>query len=245
MYKYFFSLLLASFSMSTLASGALRFATNATNPPFEFLNKDNQLVGFDIDLAKALCQRMQSECVFINNDFTQLLPSLRFARYDAVISGVDITDERLKQVDFTQPYLVNSGSIVAMKNRYNSITQLKGKRVGVGGETTQQAYLQSKWPDIIPVVYDNYDNALLDMHNGRLDGIFGDTPAVKQLLKINPQLAMVGDPIIDSNYFGQGLGIAVRKGNDQLLKQLNDALQPLKEDGTLQRLTMRWLSAGS
>lgn len=244
MYKLFFTLLLACFSLSALAGGSLRFATTDANPPFAFMNKDNQLVGFDIDVAKAICKRMQSECVFINNDFALLLSSLRFQRYDAVISGVDITYQRLEQVDFTQPYLLNAGVIIARKNRYHSLIDLKGKRVAVGGGTTQQAYLQSEWPDIIPVIYDNYENALLDMHNSRLDGIFGDEPSVRQLLKTNPQLGIVGEPITDNRYFGRGIGIAVRKNNVQLLKQLNDALNVLKEDGTLHQLTLRWLGPG-
>lgn len=245
MHKLFLALLLASLSMSALANGSLRFATTAANPPFEYLNNDNQMVGFDIDVAKGLCKRMQVECIFTNTAFDLLLPSLRFRRYDAVIAGMDITDERLKQVDFTRPYLANSGTIIAMKNRYSDFAQLKGKRVGVGGDTTQQAYLQSAWPEIIPVVYDDYQNALLDMRSNRLDAIFGDTPAVQQLLKANSQLASVGEPVTDERYFGSGLGIAVRKDDAQLLEQLNNALQSLKDDGTLRQLTQHWLGVAN
>ncbi|WP_158783142.1 transporter substrate-binding domain-containing protein [Pantoea sp. BAV 3049] len=243
MHKFVLALLLASLSFNSLANGPLRFAFSATNPPFESLDGDGQLVGFDIDMAKALCERMKTQCIFTNNAFDRLLPSLKFHRYDVVISGMDITAERQKQVDFTQPYYANSGTIVAVKGRYSSFEQLKGKRIGVGGETTQQAYLQSAWPDIIAVTYDNYQNALLDIHNDRLEGIFGDTPAVYELLKSNPQLARVGEPVTDSRYFGSGLGIAVRKGNQELLSQLDEALQGIKDDGTLRKLSLRWLGS--
>lgn len=94
---------------------------------------------------------------------------------------------------------------------------------------------------ITPLVYDNYDNALLDIHNGRLDGIFGDTPGIRQLLKPNHQLGIVDHVITDSRYFGNGPGIAVRKNNAPLLRPL----QGLKQDGTLHQITERWLKAVS
>ena len=104
--------------------------------PFESLDQNNQIVGFDIDLAKALCQQMQAECTFTNNAFDSLIPSLKFRRYDAVISGMDITAERSKQVDFTQPYYANSAIVIAHKGEYSDFSQLKGKRIGVENGTT-------------------------------------------------------------------------------------------------------------
>jgi len=224
------------------AAEPLRFASTANNPPFEFLTTDNELVGFDIDLSKALCERMQQECIFTNIVFERLIPSLKFRRYDVIISGLDITKERKKLVEFTDPYITNSGPLIAGKGLYTDIEQLKGKRVGIGAETTQQAYLLAAWPEIIAVPYDNYQNALLDMRSGRLDGIFGDTLAVQELLKTDPMLARVGESITDSHYFGTGLGLAVRKGNVELKEKLNRALQSLKEDGTLHKLGLRWFA---
>lgn len=240
MHKLVLTLLITWICGYAQAADPLRFASTANNPPFEFMNSDNQLVGFDIDLARALCERMQQQCVFTSNIFEHLLPSLKFRRYDAVISGLDITEERKKLVDFTDPYYTNSGTLVTGKGLYSNIEQLKGKRVGIGADTTQQAYLKTAWPEIVSVIYDNYQNALLDMRNGRLDGIFGDTLAVQDVLKTNPQLEKVGEPITDSRYFGIGLGIAVRKGNTELKENLDKALQTLKDDGTLQRLSLRW-----
>ncbi|MEM6050980.1 transporter substrate-binding domain-containing protein [Erwinia sp. P7711] len=240
MHKLVLTLLITWICGYAQAADPLRFASVANNPPFEFMNADNQLVGFDIDLAKALCERMQQQCIFTSNNFEHLLPSLKFRRYDAVISGLDITEERKTLVDFTDPYHSNSGTLVAGKGLYSNIEQLKGKRVGIGAETTQQAYLKVARPEIVAVIYDNYQNALLDMRNGRLDGIFGDTLSIQQVLESNPQLGKVGAPITDSRFFGIGLGIAVRKGNSELRKSLNEALQSLKDDGTLHQLSRRW-----
>ncbi|MDA6249200.1 ABC transporter substrate-binding protein ArtJ, partial [Escherichia coli] len=84
------------------------FGVSATYPPFESLDASNQIVGFDIDLAKALCKQMPADCPFTNHAFDSLIPSLKFKKYDAVISGMDITPERSKQVAFTDPYYANS-----------------------------------------------------------------------------------------------------------------------------------------
>ncbi|MDN4626442.1 transporter substrate-binding domain-containing protein [Erwinia sp. ACCC 02193] len=233
--------LLVAFAANALASGPLRFATSATYPPFVYLNAGHQLVGFDIELAKALCEKIARQCLFTNNDFDRLLPSLKFNRYDAVISGLDITEERREEADFTQPYLESSGMVIAVKGRYASLAELRGKRVGVADATTLQAWLQSSWPDIIPVAYDNYQNALLDIRSARLDAIFGETPSMQTILRSNPGLDAVGKPITDNRYFSAGLGIAVRKGDKALLEQLNGALQSLSDDGTLHMLKQRWL----
>lgn len=245
MLKMFTAVLLFSVSLSTLAETPLRFATTANNPPFEYQNEQGDLVGFDIDLSKALCERMKRQCTFTSNNFERLLPSLKFRRFDAVISGLDITESRLEEVDFTQSYYANSATLIAAKGRFTDIEQLKGKRVGVGNVTVQQDYLQAAWPDIVSVVYDNYQNALLDMQSGRLDGIFGDTPAIMDLLPSWPALEKVGKPINDSHYFGKGLGIAVRKGNTELLEELNTALQSIKEDGTLEKIRAHWLDSST
>lgn len=93
---------------------SLRFIGH-TYPSFEILDHNNQLVGFDIDLAKVLRQQIKARCTFTNNAFDSLIPLLKFRRYDAVISGMDITAERSQQVDFTQLYYANSAIIIAHK----------------------------------------------------------------------------------------------------------------------------------
>ena len=117
MKKWILAAVLATLVTGAQAADKIRFASSATYPPFESLDRENQIVGFDIDLAKALCQQLQAECTFTNNAFDSLIPSLKFRRYDAVISGMDITEERSKQVDFTQPYYANSAIVIARKDR--------------------------------------------------------------------------------------------------------------------------------
>lgn len=243
MHKPLLLLLILCLSVKALAADPLRFATTANNPPFEFFNDRHEMVGFDIDLASALCKRLQRECVITHIDFEILLPALEFRRYDAVISSLNITDERRERVDFTLPYQSGSSLMAATTGRFRTIEQLKGQRVGVRNATTQQAWLNAVWPGIIVVSYDNYQNALLDIRRNRLDGIFGDTPSILRLLDAEPLLEKIGNPVTDSRYFGDGLAIAVRKGNSSLLTQLNAALDAMRADGTIQALNARWLTS--
>lgn len=240
MKKLVLAAVLASVTFGSFAADKIRFASSATYPPFESLDSNNQIVGFDIDLAKALCKEMKAECTFTNNPFDSLVPALKFRRYDAVISGMDITAERSKQVSFTQPYYANSAILIAPKGKFTDLSQLKGKRVGIENGTTHQKYLSEQHPEIIAVAYDSYQSAILDLKNNRLDGIFGDSAVVNQWLKNSPNLATVGAHVTDSSYFGSGLGIAVRKDNDALLEKLNAALNTLRTNGTIDKLNQQW-----
>lgn len=163
MKKLLVAALFGGLSLSAGAAETIRFATEASYPPFESVDASNQIVGFDIDLANALCKQIQATCTFSNQAFDSLIPGLKFRRYDAVIAGMDITPERQQQVSFTQPYYENSALFIAQKDKLADIAALKGKRVGVQNGTTHQKYLLDKHKDITVVPYDSYQNAVLDL----------------------------------------------------------------------------------
>ena len=240
MKKLLLAALLSGVAFTAGAADTIRFASSATYPPFESMDANNQIVGFDIDLANALCKQLQANCTFTNQAFDSLIPALKFKRFDAVISGMDITPERQKQVAFTAPYYANSAVVIAPNGKYKTLADLKGKRIGMENGTTHQKYLQEKHPEITTVAYDSYQNAILDLKNGRLDGVFGDTAVVNEWLKNNPNLAAVGEHVTDPQYFGIGLGIAVRPDNTALLEKLNGALTAIKADGTYKAINDKW-----
>lgn len=240
MKKLVIAAVLATVSLSASAADTIRFAMEASYPPFEFVDSSNQIQGFDVDLANAMCKEMQATCTFTNQAFDSLIPSLKFRRFDAVISGMDITPERSKQVSFTQPYYANSAIVIAQKGKFSSLADLKGKKIGMENGTTHQKYMQDKHPEINTVSYDSYQNAILELKNGRIDGVFGDTAVVNEWLKNNPQLAPVGEHVTDAQYFGTGLGIAVRPDNQALLAKLNAALDAIKADGTYKAINDKW-----
>jgi len=240
MKKVVIAALLAGLSLSASAAQTLRFATEASYPPFEFVDSDNKIQGFDVDLANALCKEMDATCTFTNQAFDSLIPSLKFRRFDAVMAGMDITPDREKQVLFSKPYYDNSAIFIAQKGKMADVAALKGKRVGVQNGTTHQKYLSDKHSDITVVPYDSYQNAVLDLKNGRIDAVFGDTAVVNEWLKQNANLAPLGEKVTDKDYFGTGLGIAVRQGNSELQGKFNTALEKIKADGTYKTIYSKW-----
>ena len=213
MKKVLIAALLAGMSLSASAAQTIRFATEASYPPFELVDANNQIVGFDVDLANALCKEIDATCTFTNQAFDSLIPGLKFRRFDAVMAGMDITPEREKQVLFSTPYYDNSALFVGQQGKFTSIDQLKGKKVGVQNGTTHQKFITDKHPEITTVPYDSYQNA---------------------------KLAAVGDKVTDKAYFGTGLGIAVRQGNTDLQQKFNAALEKVKKDGTYQTIYNKW-----
>lgn len=134
MKKKLIVMLLASLSVhaASVSARTLHFGTSATYAPYEFVDADNKIVGFDIDVANAVCKEMQAECSFTNQSFDSLIPSLRFKKFDAVIAGMDMTPKREQQVSFSQPYYEGlSAVVVTRKGAYHTFADLKGKKVGL------------------------------------------------------------------------------------------------------------------
>ena len=220
----------------------VKFVTNAAYPPFEFVDENNEMQGFDLDLARALCDVAALQCSFHNQSFDSLIPSLKFRRYHAAIAAMDITPERAKQVDFSDIYYENSAVFVAPTGKFDSIDDLKDKTVGVQNGTSHQKYIQDKLESegLEARPYQSVQDALLDMTNGRLNAVFADTAVVGEWLGNNDGYAVLGERITDDNYFGTGFGIAVTKGNQELLDQLNQGLSELKANGSYDHLYQKY-----
>lgn len=244
--KLLMGILLFSTSLAFAQTKSLSFATEATYPPFESLAPSGEMQGFDVDIIKALCNKMQTQCTFTNQAFDSLIPSLQLGKFDVIFGAINITDERAKQVDFTKPYYLNTVSMVAPKDKLLTLdaTSLNGKTIGVQGGTTLSQYLQDTYGDKVKVnTYASEESAFLDLTSGRVDAVMGDTPLVDTWLKKNAdKYALVGQPVTSEKYFGKGYGIAVKKGNVDLLNKLNTALAAIKADGTYDKIVKQYFS---
>ncbi len=241
MHKTLLSLaLLATFG--TAQAEEVKFVTNAAYPPFEFVDENNEMQGFDLDLARALCDVAELECSFHNQAFDSLIPSLKFRRYHAAIAAMDVTQERAEQVDFSDIYYENSAVFVAPTGKFDSIDELNDQTVGVQNGTSHQKYIQDKLESegLKSRPYQSVQDALLDMTNGRLNAVFADTAVVGEWLGKNDGYAVLGERITDNDYFGTGFGIAVTKGNQELLDKLNQGLSELKANGSYDRLYQKY-----
>jgi arginine transport system substrate-binding protein len=249
MKKIFLAALLFLYSGFLLAAPikTISFVTEATYPPFEYVDENGNVKGFDIDLAKALCQQLKAECTFANQSFNSLIPSLNLGKFDAVISALGVTPERQQQVGFTNSYYEPSGSFIAATSSHYTIASLPGKTVGVQAGSTFEKYMQDKYSGKVTVkTYASIQDAFLDLTSGRVDIVMADTPIAQTWLKQDDnaaQYSLIDKPMVDQVYFGNGYGIAVRKDNTELLTALNQALAAIKANGTYAKIKKEYFGS--
>ncbi len=239
------SILLAILGLCTSTSAfakddTIRFGMNPEYPPFEYKTEKNEIVGFDVDVANALCETLKKKCEFVEQQFNALIPNLRLKRFDAIISSMDITEERKKQVAFTDSYYLNPSVFVAIKGTYKNLDELKGKTVGVLNGSTHQLYIENEFKQASSKNYPQYPNAINDLFGKRVDAVFGDEAVVVEFIKKDGNLEVIGEPVNDPKYFGSGLAIAVLPKNTALVDSLNGALKTIKEDGRYQAIYDKW-----
>lgn len=238
MKKVLLTALLATTAMTASALD-ISFATEPTYPPFENTDSNGKIVGFDIDIANAICAEIKANCTFQNQAFDSLIPGLKFKRFDAAISAIDITDDRAKQVSFSDPYYDSSASFIGVKDK---ATRENAKVIGVQNGTTFQQYVAENDKQYKANAYASLQSAVLDLKNGRIDLIFGDTAVLADWMKSDESLAFAGEKVTDPKFFGTGMGIAVNKSNTALLEELNKGLAAIKANGEYQKIYDKWMS---
>jgi ABC-type amino acid transport substrate-binding protein len=215
----------------------LRIGTDATYPPFETINTDNgQPAGFDIDLITSICQINGWKPEFVVTPFDGIIPGLTGGKYDVVISSMTITPERAAVVDFSQPYYLAGQSIAVplATTNINGVADLKGKRVGVQLGTTGELMAQ-KIEGVHVFSYDNIGAAFIDMANGHLDAVLNDYPTTRAYIRSHGGARTVGE-LLSKEYYG----MAVRKGDAELLGQINAALDRIRHDSIYRELHVKW-----
>lgn len=249
--------LIAGLALSLLASSnlfaaekTLRIGIEAAYPPFAFKTPDGKISGFDYDIGNALCAQMQVKCQWTEQEYDGLIPSLKVNKIDAALSSITITEERKRSVDFTHKYYFTSARL-AMKagtqvdDQYQS---LKGKRIGVQRATTTDRYVSEVLaPKGVEIVrYTSNEEIFMDLVSGRLDGVFADTIPLEQGFLLTPKgegYAFVGPELKDPKYVGEGAGIAVRKGNTQLVSELNKAIDEIRSNGEYQKIQAKYFKS--
>lgn len=241
MKKLLLAALIAGSSMA-YAQQEITFATEPSYPPFELTNAQGEIEGFDIDVAKAICAEIQANCSFKAQSFDSLIPSLIKGRggFDAAISAIDITEARAKQVAFTDAYYESSASFITVKEK--GVTLESAKKVGVQNGTTYQQYVNAEAKQYEAASYNSLQDAILDLKNGRIDIIFGDTDVLREMFEKNPELGFVGEKVTDKKYFNNGLGIAVNKSKTELVESLNKGIKAIKESGEYQKIYDKWMT---
>ncbi|MDR5800504.1 ABC transporter substrate-binding protein [Caballeronia sp. LZ001] len=243
----------AAAGMATLDAHAadsmkeLRFGVEASYAPFESKTPSGELTGFDIDIGNAVCAKLKTKCVWVENSFDGLIPALQARKFDAINSDMTITDKRRVAIDFTDPIYTIPNQLVAKKGStiLPSVAGLKGKRVGVLQGSIQETYAKAKWaPAGIDVEsYQAQDQIYADLATGRLDAAFQDAEAASKGFLKHPQgagFAFAGPAVSDDKLLGSGVGFGVRKNDKALKDALNRALKELKDDGSIDRFAAKY-----
>jgi polar amino acid transport system substrate-binding protein len=222
----------------------IRFLTEIDYPPFNYAGADGNPAGFNVDLARLICDEIKTNCTVQMRRFDTLLDSLAANRGDAVIASIAATPETRARADFSDPYYRTPARFVA---RHDSAIEdplpekLEGRKVAVIGGTAHEAYLRALFTEVEVRPYPSADVARLALRRGDVDLLFGDAISLAFWLNGTDSencCTFRGGPYLDSRYFGEGIGIAVRKGNDTMRLALNWALFRVWEQG---RFTDLWL----
>jgi polar amino acid transport system substrate-binding protein len=239
----------AALTLSVGASQAqemtLKIGTEGAYPPFNNLTSDGKLVGFDIDIANALCEEMKAKCEFVTQDWDGIIPALQAGKFDAIIASMSITSERKEKVDFTDKYYNTPPAIAAPKDSdIKGVTKedLAGKTIGVQGSTTHFNYSEKTYTDSEVKAYPTAQEYQLDLANGRLDAVNDDISVLEQWLD-SPEGAcckLIGAVTPDPEIHGPGAGIAVRKGETALVEKFNAAIQAIRANGKYKEINDKY-----
>lgn len=225
----------------------IKIGTEGAYPPFNNLESDGTLVGFDVDIAKALCEEMKADCEFVTQDWDGIIPALIAGKFDAIIASMSITDERKKKVDFTNKYYNTPPAIAAAEDtdiKGVGKEDLAGKAVGVQGSTTHSNYAEATYTDSDVKGYPTADEYKLDLVNGRVDAVNDDIIVLQEWLATEDGkgFKIVGTIKPVPEIHGLGAGIAVRKGETELAEKFNKAIDAIRANGTYKKINDKYFS---
>ena len=220
----------------------VRIGVEGAYPPFSYVTPGGELAGFDIDIAKALGEAMGAEVTLVPQDWDGIIPALLAKKYDAIIASMSITEERKKKVAFTNKYYQTPAKFVAKKGDVGEFSRdaIKGKKVGVQRATIHDRYLTDNYGKDVEIKrYGTQDEAYLDLTAGRVNMLLADSVALSDGFLKKPEGAgyeFVGPDLSDPKWFGDGAGIAIRKGDTDLVEKFNMAIDKIRSDGTYKKI---------
>lgn len=236
-----------------LASGAaqakdwkvVRVGTDATYPPFESVNPKGEIVGWEMDYAKALCAKMQVTCTFQNQDWDGIIPALLRGKFDVIISSMNETPARAEKVLFSDVYYATLPAFAtSATNKSDDISPaaLKGKTIGAQSSTTFANYLGKYYKDSEIKLYPGGDEPQLDLASGRIDYVLSDSIVLAGFMEktANGCCRVVTTIKREVDVFGPGVGAAFRKEDADLAAKFNKAVAEADADGTFKTLEAKY-----
>lgn len=250
------------------AQEKVTIATEGAYAPWNFSNPDGTLDGFEIELARDLCERMEADCEIIAQDWNGIIPGLTAGRYDAIMAGMSITEEREQVISFSDAYTLSANGLLVPNEsdladlartgeKYNLNTNeaaamealaeikpmLEGKAIGVQGSTTHANFAREYFADVADIrEYGTTEQHDLDLQAGRIDAVLADAPtlqATMQKPEFEGAFSIVG-PGFTGGILGRGVGVGIRQEDEDLRAKFNEAIAAAAADGTIKALSEKW-----
>jgi arginine/ornithine transport system substrate-binding protein len=231
-----------------LQAQPLRIAMEGQFPPFEEVDAAGQLKGFNVDIAQALCQAMAADCQLLRFAWDDLIPALNEQRADLILASMSITAQRAERVDFTAKYAQTPAFFFARKGLVNEVIvtprRVSGKRIGVQRDTTYDRFLSDKYQQHTEVLrFDSAEVMYQALGEGRVELVLDDAVSGYFGFLDTEQgqgFEQVGNKVVAPKHFGQGQGIAVRKGDQALRERLDRALSIILSNGVYKRIEKQY-----
>jgi polar amino acid transport system substrate-binding protein len=221
----------------------VRIGTEGAYAPWNYIDDAGKIAGFEVDLGNELCKRAGLDCEFVTNEWDSIIPNLVAGNYDAIMAGMSITPERAETIDFSADYFPPDPSLwAASAGTSFDFGNLSGAKIGVQGATIQADYVEAELGANNTVLsYETFDQSVADLMAGNIDLLLADGGALEPVIKQSDgAIAFTGDEVM----LGGGVGIGMRKGEDELQAAMAGALEAVKADGTLDKLIMEYFEKG-
>ncbi len=268
--KNIFKLFLSSIAalmifFSSAQADSIRIGTEGAYPPWNAKDESGKLIGFEVELANFLCIYMQADCTIVEQDWDGMIPGLIMRKYDAIMAGMSITDERMKTINFSQGYADEVASLAVMKGSslegmdtpkainlstgggdvkkaLKTLTAaLAGKTIGVQTATIHQNFLESGDVGNVKVrTYKTQDEVNLDLAAGRIDAALAAAVAFTDYAEKSGKPVVLVGPTFSGGAFGNGVGVGIRKDDTDLLKRFNKAINTARKNGKISELAIKW-----
>ena len=245
------AIILSSILISPLQakeSKVVRLSSDFTYPPFNYKNSDGKPVGFDIEIADALCAEAKLTCEWVTQSWDGLIPGLLSRKSDVIMASMRITEERKKRILFTDKYYQTPASFVAKKGSSFTINKagLKGKKIGVQVGTIHDNYVTKVYGDVAEIKrYTGQDEVYIDLANGRLDTAFANSDQLVLAFlekERGANFALKGALVTDKAYVGEGTALALRKQDKALAEKFNKAIAAIRKNGTYEKIASSYFT---
>ncbi len=225
----------------------IRIAVEGAYPPFNFIDANNELQGFEVDLLKSLCDAMKASCELVPHAWDGIVKGLLNREYDAVMSSLEITERRQKRIAFSDPYYRIPAVFIGSKETAPgevAPAAMAGKKIGTIERTDHEAYLRAFYKDSEIVLFAKAEEANLDLLVGRIDAVFADELLLSKFLESREGACchILGDAPAEPAYKREIYGIGLRKEDEDLRGQFNRAIAQVKADGTYDLIRAKYFS---